>query len=242
LRGFLYSGVSQFPGKTAKPTGCNPSFSVAGFGHRTLPGVWEYEASGELPLAGETGTVHLPHFRREPTLALVAEFGEWILKAIIAIAALALGVCTASPEARAETPLICAAALTNDCLFTVLSDLGLAPKPLKKGYLVAVKRDAWTLYVQVVLSEDGTKLGLNAKLGGGVTAANVTAAQWEALMAANGDIDPSTFYYDPKSKQLFIHRSNDNRKLTAVILRGQLDTFLEQIISTANIWSPVAPY
>ena len=70
----------------------------------------------------------------------------------------------------------------------------------------------------------------------------MTAAQWEALMAANGDIDPSTFYYDPKSKQLFIHRSNDNRKLTAVILRAQLDTFMEQIISTVNIWGPVAPY
>jgi hypothetical protein len=163
------------------------------------------------------------------------------LKAIIAIAALALGVGTALPEARAATPLSCGAILTNDCLFAVLSDMGLAPKPLTKGYLVALKRDGWTLYVLVVLSEDGTKLGFNAKLGGEVTAANVTAAQWEALMAANGDIDPSTFYYDPKSKRLFIHRSNDNRKLTGAILRAQLDTFMEQIISTADIWRPVAP-
>jgi hypothetical protein len=160
------------------------------------------------------------------------------LKAIIAIAALALGVCTASPGARAETPLSCAAILTNDCLFTMLSDMGLAPKPLKKGYLVTVKRDAWTLYVQLVLSESGTKLGLNANLGD-VTAANVTAAQWEALMAANGDIDPSTFYYDPKQTRLYIHRVNDNRKLTAAIVRDQLDTFMEQIRSTEKIWGRV---
>ena len=103
---------------------------------------------------------------------------------------------------------------------------------------MTVKRDAWTLYVQLVLSESGTKLGLNANLGD-VTAANVTAAQWEALMAANGDIDPSTFYYDPKQTRLYIHRVNDNRKLTAAIVRDQLDTFMEQIRSTEKIWGTV---
>jgi len=128
--------------------------------------------------------------------------------------------------------------LTNETLLKTLSDMGLETRGLSKGYLVTVHQDSWTLYVQFVLSDDTTKLGMNANLGE-VNEAAVTADQWKTVLATNNDIDPSSFNYDPKQKKLYMHRVMDNRGLTPAILRGQLDYFLKNIRETDNVWSPV---
>src|SRR5262249_22483861 len=109
--------------------------------------------------------------------------------------------------------------LTDDTLKQMLDNMGMEPKKLSKGYLLAIKQDTWTLNIQVVLSPDGRKLGLNANLGKVDDPAGVTASQWMDLLISNGDIDPSAFYFDKEQKKLYLHRSFDNRAVTPAILR-----------------------
>jgi hypothetical protein len=77
---------------------------------------------------------------------------------------------------------------------------------------------------------------MNANLGKVDDPDTVTAAQWKALLVANGDIDPSTFYFDNQQKKLFLHRTFDNRALTPAFLRGQIENFVANIKSTADLW------
>jgi hypothetical protein len=129
------------------------------------------------------------------------------------------------------------AALNDDSLAKMLAGMGYAPKKLSKGFLIVAQQDKWTLNVQVVLSSDQSKLGLNANLGDVPNDQAVSAAQWKALLVANGEIDPSSFYFDPKMKRLYLHRSFDNRAVTAAVIKGQIDNFAGNIRSTASLWS-----
>jgi len=126
--------------------------------------------------------------------------------------------------------------LTDDGLKTMLDNMGFEPKALSKGYLIAVKRDDWTFNIQLVLSGDGTKLGFNSNLGAVEDPDSITAKQWRALLVANSDIDPSSFYFDEKQKKLYIHRALDNRAITPDFLRKQIDSFVGNIKSTSDLW------
>ena len=114
--------------------------------------------------------------------------------------------------------------------------MGLEPKALSKGFLLAIKSGTWTFNVQVVLSPDKTKLGMNANLGLVSNAGVVPAATWLTLLESNGDIDPSAFYFDKDQKKLYLHRSLDNVGLTPARLRTQLDSFVANIRDTSEIW------
>jgi len=153
-----------------------------------------------------------------------------ILKKIVAAIALAF-VCFSTPPALAQS----GQTLTNDSLKTMLDGLGYEPKALSKGYLLAIKQDTWTLNMQLVLSSDGTKLGMNANLGM-VDLDAASASTWLNLLESNGDIDPSAFYVDRDQKKLYLHRSLDNRDVTAAFLRGQIEAFGNNIRNTEAIW------
>ncbi|CAN0019725.1 unnamed protein product, partial [Phaeothamnion confervicola] len=129
-----------------------------------------------------------------------------------------------------------AGGLTDDSLSKTLTGLGFTPKKLTHGYLVMVERDTWKINVQVVLSADLRKIGLNANLGSIANEASVTAAQWQSLLVSNGNIDPSAFYYDDKVKKLYLHRSLDNRTVTPASLSGDIQKFVGNVISTDPIW------
>lgn len=126
--------------------------------------------------------------------------------------------------------------LTDDTLKQMLDNMGMEPKKLSKGYLLVVKQDTWTLNMQVVLSPDGRKVGLNANLGKVDDPASVTASQWMDLLISNGDIDPSAFYFDKEQKKLYLHRSFDNRAITPAILRKEMDNFAGNIRQTEKLW------
>ena len=128
------------------------------------------------------------------------------------------------------------AALTNDTLRVVLANMGLEPSALSKGYLLKIKQDTWTINMQVVLSGDGRKVGFNANLGTVEDPSAITADQWMKLLISNGDIDPSSFYFDKVQKKLYLHRSFDNREVTAAILRREIDNFSANVRSTADLW------
>lgn len=126
--------------------------------------------------------------------------------------------------------------LTEDTLKTTLDNMGYEPKKLSKGYLLAIKQDTWTINMQIVLSPDSRKLGLNANLGIVEDPAAVSATQWMNLLIANGDIDPSAFYFDKEQKKLYLHRSFDNRTVTPAVLRKELDNFAANVRQTEALW------
>lgn len=164
------------------------------------------------------------------------------LPKLLWLATLACGLTVLSPLA-AQTPTPDAAtqavpgALTDESLKQMLTAMGYSPKALSKGFLITFKGGVdWTINVQLVLSPNQTKLGLNANLGQ-VEEANVTAAQWAELMIANGDVDPSAFYYDRKQGKLYLHRSLDNRAITPDFLRQQIESFGGNVVSTEKLWN-----
>jgi len=153
---------------------------------------------------------------------------------------LAISFCVAfaiSPRLYSqENKPAAAGALADDGLRKMLDGMGYEPKPLTKGFLLSVKRDTWTINIQLVISANGEKIGMNANLGAVENPDAVTAAQWKALLAANGDIDPSAFYFDATQKKLYLHRSMDNRGLTPAILRQQIENFCGNMVDTAKLW------
>jgi hypothetical protein len=127
--------------------------------------------------------------------------------------------------------------LSNDSLKTMLDNMGYAPSALSKGYLVAIKRDTWTYNMQLVLSDDQTKLGINANLGKVDDPDSVAAATWLKLLQDNADTDPSHFYFDKDQKKLYLHRVLDNRSITPAFLRQQIDAFCGNIHDTSADWA-----
>jgi hypothetical protein len=130
-----------------------------------------------------------------------------------------------------------AGGVTDAGLKEMLDGMGYEPRPLSKGYLLAIKRDTWTIHIQLVLSKDLTKIGMNANLGLVSDAASVPAATWLKLLADNGDIDPSAFYYDKDQKKLYLHRVMDNRAVTPAVLRRQIEAFCDNTRDTAADWN-----
>ena len=126
--------------------------------------------------------------------------------------------------------------LTDDSLKQTLDNMGLEPKKLSKGYLLAIKQDTWTINLQVVLSLDNRKVGLNANLGKVDDPSAVPASQWMDLLVSNGDIDPSAFYFDKEQKKLYLHRSLDNRALTPAVLRKEIENFAANVRQTEALW------
>jgi hypothetical protein len=162
-------------------------------------------------------------------------------RAVSLTSLLAISFCVAmgvSPRLHSQETKLAAApgALVDDGLRKMLDGMGYEPKALTKGFLIAVKRDAWTINIQIVISPNGERIGMNANLGLVENPDGVTAAQWKDLMIANGDIDPSAFYFDATQKKLYLHRVMDNRGMTPAILRQQIENFCGNMIDTADLW------
>lgn len=154
----------------------------------------------------------------------------WGCTASIAIVHAAGGVQPSMRQDAAEPTL------TNDSLKQALSNMGFEPKALSKGFLIVSKQDTWTLNVQVVLSGDSHKIGLNANLGTVEDPTKVSAEDWMNLLISNGDVDPSAFYFNKDQKKLYLHRSFDNRAITPAILKREIDNFCANIRQTAQLW------
>jgi len=162
---------------------------------------------------------------------------------IVATIAIILWGCSAlHPLVKADDQPTTAAAptgqtLNDDSLKTMLDGLGFEPKKLSQGYLVVYKDDAWTYNVQLVISKDQSRIGMNANLGAIEDADNIPASKWLTLLQANGDIDPSTLYVDKDKSKLYMHRTLDNRAITPAYVRQQLTSFCNNIKDTSDDWS-----
>lgn len=126
--------------------------------------------------------------------------------------------------------------LDDKSLQTMLENMGYEPKKLKEGYVISIKQDTWTFYIQILLSPNGEKLGLNANLGSVEKPEEITASQWLELLAGNKDISPSYFYYDKKGTHLYLNRSLDNKAITAAQLRKNIENFCANQRETSQLW------
>ena len=139
-------------------------------------------------------------------------------------------------ESVVRQPIIGTEPLTDETLKQMLIGLGYEPKPLSKGFLISIKQDTWTLNLQTVLSANREKLGLNANAGSVEDPASVSASDWMKLLISNGEIEPTTFYFDKDQKKLYLHRVSDNRGVTPAILRQEIDRFCKHIRDTGDLW------
>jgi len=147
-----------------------------------------------------------------------------------------VGYVNAQPKGQAEAKSVAGEVLTDDTLSQSLSNMGFEPKKLSKGFLIAIKQDTWTLNMQLVLSANQEKIGLNANLGKVEEPASVGAQTWYDLLVSNGDIDPAAFYFDKDQKKLYLHRTFDNRGVTPAILRREIESFGAAIRKTESLW------
>lgn len=158
------------------------------------------------------------------------------------VLAIVIGCATAfAPRLRADESPVAAGkpavvAVTDAELQKMLDNMGFEPTKLSRGYLITIKQDTWTYYIQILLSSNGTKIGFNSNLGVVENPDAVTAEQWKALMISNGDIDPSFFFFDKESKKLYLHRALDNRAIDAAFLRKQIEIFSGNIKGTGALW------
>jgi hypothetical protein len=129
-----------------------------------------------------------------------------------------------------------AGAITDPGLKQMLKNLGYAPKELSKGYQITIKKNNWTFNIQVVLSDNKEKMGMNTIAGDVKQPLDVPAASWLALLETNPNIDPTTFYFDSKQNRLCLHRACDNRGITKEILAKELDSFCFDVVATARYW------
>ncbi len=128
------------------------------------------------------------------------------------------------------------AGLTDPGLKKMLMDMGYTPKDLSKGYQVTIKKNNWTFNVQVVLSDNKEKMGMNTIAGDVKQPTDVPAASWLALLETNPEIDPTTFYFDKQQNRLCLHRACDNRGITQDILAKELDSFCFDVVATSKVW------
>jgi|GEM_PF-6613711 len=159
------------------------------------------------------------------------------MKSAATAAILAIGILGATvfaPALRAQQDQ--QGALTKDSLKAMLDGLGLEPKPLNGGYVVTIKRDGWDDAIQFGISDDRTKLGLNANLGAIAKPDTITAAQWKKLLEDNFEINPSFISFDGKNNRLFMARVLDNHAITPAYLRQQIDNFCTNVHTTAADW------
>lgn len=126
--------------------------------------------------------------------------------------------------------------LTESTLVQMLEDLRYEPRKLRQGYVVTIREDDWTYNVQLVISPNGEKIGLNANIGVVDDPVSVRAADWQNVLAENTAISPSFFYYNKANRTLYMHRVIDNRCVTATILRQQIQAFTEDIRESADAW------
>jgi hypothetical protein len=160
-----------------------------------------------------------------------------VLWTATAIGALVHAQATSEPKAL-DRPLAAtsAAAITDADLKKMLVNLGYTPKDLSKGYQITIKKNNWTFNIQVVLSDNKEKLGMNTIAGDVKQPMDVPAASWLALLETNPDIDPTTFYFDKKQNRLCLHRACDNRGVTQEIIAKELDSFCFDVVSTSRFW------
>ena len=152
-----------------------------------------------------------------------------------------LTVACGAPAARAQQPAGTPVPLTDDSLLAMLKNMGYAPRIEKtpKGniYSLTIQRGTWTYYVDVSLSPSKTKLWLSGWLSALPRDEKVPAERLLALLEGSWTHGPAHFRYHRGFRQLNIGLCLDNREITPETLRTQLESFLDTMKKSEELWN-----
>jgi hypothetical protein len=105
----------------------------------------------------------------------------------------------------------------------------------KRYEYVTIQRDGWTFHVTVKLHPEQNKVWLIARLAD-LPALNQVPAERLARLLEENDNMASYFVLTKDGKTLYFKRYFDNRDLSPVKVREQMDVFLSQIKETQGLW------
>jgi uncharacterized protein (TIGR03067 family) len=137
------------------------------------------------------------------------------------------------PSAKADAP----AKLTKDGLDKMLEKLGYETKALDKVFTqVTVERPGWVSRLRVSLSNDATRVWLDAWFVTVTRPGDVPAATWRRLAAGNEDVSPAAFSFNPVNKRVYLSHSLPNENVTPITLRKEIEFLDGWVEKTYDLW------
>lgn len=127
--------------------------------------------------------------------------------------------------------------MTAEQLGSMLSNMGYEPKDLGSGdFEVIIERDNWKTYVGLSISPNGRYLWLDASLHTVSDPDRVPAATWRKLLEVNDQIGPAYFSWNKKTNKLWLFLPVENRDITPVRMRKEIEAFDAILRRTVDSW------
>ena len=122
-----------------------------------------------------------------------------------------------------------------------LTDIGYEPKSLnsepgKEKFEIVVRKTDFDVPVGVEISPSKRFVWFTAFLGTAPDASKEPASRFEALLKANGSIQPTSFYITSKGN-LMIGIALENRAATNAVLRFAIDKLADDTVKNASLWN-----
>lgn len=167
------------------------------------------------------------------------------LLAALMISMFSLNAARAEPKADEPKPAQGATIpgqLTPDSLKEMLTNLGYdfdVEKTTNGNFLhfVKVARKGMNYEVNVNISSNKQKLWCSVALADVKPEHATQSDKLLKLLELNQKIGPSHFYYYPPHKMFYIAKPMDNRGITAKLLRENIDSIMETVVTYETDWN-----
>lgn len=162
------------------------------------------------------------------------------MRVFVVVAAVAasifFGTTQRTPSAVAQTTSTSGDTITKEGLKGYLENMGYTLKDLNDGhYELFIDRKSDNIYITVELSPSLQKIWLTSYYGDLTDREKTDASFLLTLAQKNADLQPTHFFVT-KSGRLKVGRPVDNRGMTAVILRKEIDRLIEDVVGTKELW------
>jgi hypothetical protein len=165
------------------------------------------------------------------------------MAALVLMLALASGTAWADgADKAAKAAPKHADALTDESLKEKLENLGYEPKVIKSKtggimYLLDFERGSYRYVFYCSLATDKSRLWLSSALRPLPTGKDLRADILEKILAKNDDIGPTHFTLR-NNRYLYLELALENRGITSVRLRKEIDAFAAAIKDNEPLWNP----
>jgi len=161
------------------------------------------------------------------------------MRVFVVVAALAasilFGAANPTPSAVAQSTSS-GDTITKEGLKSYLENMGYGVKDLNDGhYELFIDRKSDNIYITVELSGSLQKIWLTSYYGELTEREKTDASFLLTLAEKNADLQPTHFFVT-KSGRLKIGRPIDNRAMTPVIMRKEIDRLIEDVSGTKDLW------
>jgi hypothetical protein len=151
-----------------------------------------------------------------------------------------------SPEMKVDAvpPGVAGAAnlsLTADKLQQMLVNLGCEVSDIGGGaQQVHSKRNGWDIYLKVNLSTDSNLVWFSFRLPDVSDPDSVPSSVWTAMLSSNYTDGLNFALAKPVTgpATIYLQRSIPNVNVTPMLLRQIIDSLVDSLVATQNLWSP----